>query len=733
MSKLSLGSIVSLLMTAALAGCTPSGGNNNGPGGSVTVAVPLGDVGKLDVGTSGVASKGGSFDIQSQLPSGDVVGASLSIDAADITIGTATDQAGTNGLAAQVNLQVGVAPTGGDACAQQTDSVSFQIDVGSSGAAASVSPTSMIVGTNGAALLESGQFGLCLTAESDTPVSLTVASLNVIFELAGDVTAASCDEILALPEVQAAIVDLASNGVTFALPAGASLPDITGTYAYSQTTTFDPDGANTGDTKTGSVTLANQTSTTIQRSGFSASIDQFIVGNATTVGFCTIDRTNDSTCDQTIARLESMTLDPATGNLDGAFLSVAVRRHAYTDPTCGARGDFIYGDVSLTAAQAAQFAQVIGKISLPQGFVPGLMQVAPDGQSGVVAGADSGAVYQFQTADPFSSAQITLPADLTPLGFSGLGYSRAGDKLAVVTDQPDAAVIYDNMTLSLIRETSQTVTADYIGGTIDFNSDGTQLYVPTTDASFADRLTVLRATDSSLGDEVRRLSTPQGKVPVQARVSPDGSQVAVLLEAGATVGEAGQLTFLDTARNAFSTPPIDLVTDGRGTVLASEVVWAPDGSLVFLAGLGAVLAVEPTAPYGITRIDVSEGAGDNPVALALSNDGQVLAVAVDDSAGTDDFAVISVATLAVLNAQNLGLTQGGAIDIEHFRDSRLAIVANADSYEVAVQTETPYAASDPIPVADQSGLTTLGTLAAADGVIAVTNIDEPAVYVLGPG
>jgi hypothetical protein len=57
-------------------------------------------------------------------------------------------------------------------------------------------------------------------------------------------------------------------------------------------------------------------------------------------------------------------------------------------------------------------------------------------------------------------------------------------------------------------------------------------------------------------------------------------------------------------------------------------------------------------------------------------------------------------------------------------------VANTTSTIVAVQTEAPFAAGEPVLVADVTDANTLGRLATAGDLLAVTNLDEPAIYIL---
>ena len=710
--------------------------NDNGSGNAdPTVAIiTLGEAGVFGEGITTSLQNATTVGIAEQVPQEDPTEIRLFIDPSDIALGTAVDVdttgTGTNSPTLVTVLVILAAPDEPDPCATLNQLLFFDIEIDSTGLA-TISPESSVVDPIGFPLLREGSFSLCVGAISTSEISFTLKALRVRYVLPGEIVANSCADILALPEVATAVTTLSSNGIAFTLPGGSSVPNLEGAYALEESTTFDPDGDNVGDTQSGTVTLAKQSGSSITREGFGASLDQFIVGDDAAVGFCTLKRTGASTCDQTIARLESHTRNTATGKLEGNFLSVAVRRHAFTNAACGQAGSFVYGAVTLTPAAPA-LARLRGKVNLNTPFTPDLLILAGDGVDGVVTDRSGSSAQRFANVSPFTTSALALPEATSPLGFSALGMARDSTRVAVVTDQPDAVITYARPTYATVRTTTAT-TFDYIGGRVDFNLDATRLFVPSTHGSLTDRITVLRTDDSAFADEALRLQTPQGAIPVPARLSPDGQQLVMLLEAGAPVGEAGQLTFGDPEREAFTTPPLDLVADAGGTVLASELLYAPSGERIFLAGLGAVIAVDTQSPFAMTRIDVSNGAGDSPIALALSGDGQVLAVAIDDTKGDADFAVVDVSTLEVLNRQNLpGIGTRRALDVAHFATQRVAIVANLESTVVAVQTQSPFAASDPIIVADISDRNNLGRIESGGDVIAVTNTEEPAVYILEP-
>lgn len=715
---------VALLLCSALVGCEP--GDGGGSGDPNVVPFLLGSTGVLAAGDEGTVSNTGQFDIREGLPVETPGSAEIILDPDDVLFGS-------NGPAAvSASLELRIDPfDAADVCSSGAALDAFTIGMSTSGTAV-VTPESVAVNSAGFAALASGQFSLCVTLIATSGVSLTIDQMTVRFLPAPPVTAESCEEILALPLVQAALAELGSNGEGIVLPASGNLAELEGEYTLDQETTFDPDETNVGDVQDGRVTLSNQTSSAIRRSGFDVSLDFFIQGHAATIGFCTLERTANPECDQTVARIEILQRDDETGDLSGEFLAVAVRRHASLEPSCGAAGDFIFG--TLTLARGAAGGGIVerrGKLALPDGFDPDLIILPPDDGNGTVTDFNSGLALHFETAAPFGVTEIRLPVDLErPAGFNALGISRDGSRLALVTDEPDAAIFYNNRTLIETRFTAP-ITSDYLGARIDFSPDAEQAYVPTTDPRFADRITVLRTGPSTFGDEVRRLVTPQGRVPLQARVSPDGSQLAVLLGAGAPPGFAGELVFMRASTGEFLRR-INLESDAGGSVIDRQLVYSRLGERVFMAGFGAVVAVETSSPFDIRRVDVSEGALDHPVGLGLSGDGEALAVAVDDNAGTTNFAVINPVTLQVLNTQDLvGIDPRGAIGVAHFESRRVALVANFARTVVPVQTISPFAAGSPLSAADRAELGELFEIVGGGDVIAVTNVDEPGVYIFG--
>ncbi|MCB9849585.1 MAG: hypothetical protein H6817_02650 [Phycisphaerales bacterium] len=720
MRILRFGGALCLLLSGVA--CTPS------PGGGNSVRVSLGTEGMFDA-TAIVASTSAFYDITSQLPTADRISATMSINPADVSI---TDN-GTP-VASPVDISLLLFLSDGsadDPCSSSPLFNQFTISVDSNGAM-SITPESSAISDTGFGFVDSGEFGLCIVYSADRDVHVEIDAFQIDFAEPGPVAAVSCDEVLALPEVQNALAVLETNGFRLRVPTGDFSTDIEGTYVLSQDTTFDPDGTDIGNTEDGTVTLTNQASGAIDRNGFDASATFFLQGNANSLGFCALERTNDPFCDQTVARLERLVRDEESGSLTGEFLAVAVRRHRFISSTCGARGDFIFGDLSLTSgSDAAMFIARRGKVELPANFEPDLVALPAGGGDGVVTDFATLAALRFDTTTAFTTAELSFPQTVTGDFVAALGISQDDARVALAISNPPRVVTFERATGSLIRSTlvEDPSTLTYLGGQIDFAADATRVYVPGSDTQFADRVNVVRTDNANLPDVSRRLLTPAGYKPVQVRLSPDGAQLAVLLSGGAPDQEAALLTFVNLATQAFVVPPIDLEASVGGTALASELEYSGTGDYIFLAGLGAVWAVATSSPHEITTIDVSSGAGDDPVALAMSGDGAVLAVAIDDATGDADFAVIDAVTLDVLNMQDLpGIGNRRALDVAHFGDQRVALVANLDSTVVAVQTNAPFTADIPVLVADVQDENAIGRVVAAGNLAAVTNTDEHAIY-----
>jgi len=719
-----------LCLLVLFAGCTPPDGTD---GNSLTLE--LGPDGIFSGNIISGISQGRFFDVRDALPTSDRESASLTIQAEDLAADFGTSGPPVGGPA-QLALVASFSVDGAASpCATLPLFSIFNATVDSTGLI-TVTPDSQPLNEEFFALVDSGTFGFCLTVNSTHDLTLTVERVHITFTPPGPVTAASCADVLALPEVQEALALLETNGIAFIIPSGEISIDLEGRYTLDQETTFDPDETDIGDTQDGPITMTNQRTGAINREGFGASVEFFLQGNAGTIGLCTLDRTADPRCDQTVARIERLVRDPDSGDLAGKFLAVAVRRHRFSSSSCGARGDFIYGDLALEFAGAGPaLVTSRGKVPLPDGFLPDLVALPPEDGPGVVTEADSLAALLFSTTAPLQTTELDFPAGVTGDRVGATGFSDDAASVALAIANPPRVVTFKSATGDTVRSTSieSPDTLTYLGDVLAFDPDGSRAYVAGTDDRFADRVNIVRTDNANQPDVSRRLLTPLGHQPVQVRLRPDGDQLAVLLRDAALETEADLLSFVNLNTQAFLTPPIDLVASAGGTVLASELVYSADGSLLFLAGLGAVVAIETASPFDVFIIDVSDGAEDNPVGLALSGDGAVLAVAIDDANGDADFAVIDTRTLTVVNRQDLpGIGARRALDVAHFASARVAMVANFDSTVVAVQTQSPFTADEPVRVADQQGLDEIGRIVSGGDVIAVTNLEEPAVYLFAP-
>jgi hypothetical protein len=266
--------LIGLLL--AVTGCPPGNGNGNGNGNGDpnTIRVQLGDAGEFDEGLAGGVQQGRFFDVRAQLPAGDRESASFALDPDDISVDFGTN--GPSGESAAISLLLFVTlPDSAEPCLLVSPDFSlFNINVDSTGAI-SVTPDSQPVSDDNFAVVNTGTFGLCIAATADLDIALTIRAIEINFVPPGPVTAQNCADVMGLPEVQAALTDLASNGIHFGVPFGAERPDLEGRYALTQETTFDPDGTDIGNTQDGTITLTNQRANAITREGFGGSVDFF--------------------------------------------------------------------------------------------------------------------------------------------------------------------------------------------------------------------------------------------------------------------------------------------------------------------------------------------------------------------------------------------------------------------------------------------------------------------------
>lgn len=254
-----------LLLVAG--GCNPpdNGGNTDN-----TVVLTLGATGVFEGDLSSAVQTGAFFDITADLPTSDRESATVSVDPADITV-----DLGTSGAPIAISLLVFVAPgAADDPCQTSPDFSLFNITVDSNGTV-TVDPQDRTISEGNFAVVDTGTFGLCLVASAERDVDFTLRQISLSFAPPGPVSANSCEDVLALPEVQDALALLDSNGVRFRVPSGDVTVDLAGGYTLDETVTFDPDETDVGDSQDGAITLRNQSAGEITRAGLGGSVDFF--------------------------------------------------------------------------------------------------------------------------------------------------------------------------------------------------------------------------------------------------------------------------------------------------------------------------------------------------------------------------------------------------------------------------------------------------------------------------
>ena len=721
-----------LLLT--LGGCTPGsngGGNSNSSpndNSSTTTDLDLGSNGVFELSGGTAAEQHLAVSLTDQLGVNQLTALSFTLASADVAI--ATTGGATPSAGSQTTLDLRLAPERAiDPCGTGAAIGRFEIAFGSNGVS-SVSPAELNVDSNGLSTTGNGVFQLCLVAASDADQTLTVAKLGVRFSSA--VPALSCAEILALGDVQAAIDLAATNGYPFALQTGTQPRNIEGSYTVAETVTFDPDNADTGETRNRVDTFTNQNGDQITRTSGEASLLESISGSDTGVNLCVLARSYHTACDQTIARLETYAVTGDGSVLDGQFLAVVIERHTAAT-TCGAVGDFIYGSISLSSPSPSADVTRVGKVSLPDGFTPEFLVLPDDGGYGAVADENSDAAYRFPQDGSSVTTALPVPGGLNAAGYNGIALARDNSRMALISRNPDEVLVFGNSGGNLLAEAAGE--GQSLGGDVfDFSTNAELVYVTHPDAGAGDSV---RAYDTRIGVPVPLVDefpTPEARTPDLTRLNPAGDQLAVLLHGDAGADEAQWLTFLDPATGAYTTP-IDLRNATGGFVRARYAVYSLDGTRVFLAGRKGVVAVATTTPFKVTLIDVSGGKGDAVLGIDLSNDGAVVVAVLDQINGDANFAVVDAATLQVLNRQVLAdIYARGSPGIVHFRTGRVCLVLNERLRVVAVQTLSPYAPLATLSAADDETVPILGRAAVGGNVIAVTNTTEPAIYVyrLGP-
>ena len=340
-----------LALCAALCGCTPSGGSGGvQPGEDATdVDVSLGTDGKFSLGQASHDEVVVSEDLTDQAPALAAQRATVTIAPADVTI---TRRAGSSATVA-VAVTMFVDSNGTAAvCSDGVLLAEAQLLLDSNGTT-SVTPQVVEVPADALPWLSSGLFDLCVAVESPRAGQVDIRRFTIRYITPSDLSEFTCEQIWALPAVQSALRDLAAADRPFGLHEGTTPAQIEGTYDLIDRVTYDPDGTDdNGAVLRGNVTFANQRGGTVEREGFDASITQWIQGTGRDVSLCVLARSHHADCDQTIARLESVTVS-SDGRMEGRALAVVIDRHDHQDPTCGAEGDFIYGTVQFTPLDAS--------------------------------------------------------------------------------------------------------------------------------------------------------------------------------------------------------------------------------------------------------------------------------------------------------------------------------------------------------------------------------------------
>jgi len=375
-----------------------------------------------------------------------------------------------------------------------------------------------------------------------------------------------------------------------------------------------------------------------------------------------------------------------------------------------------------------------GTVELPSGMVPEWLVLQGDGSVGVVAGSIDQLVV-FDTFFTSDVVEVALPLE-TQFGFGGIGVTEDGSRYGVVVNGFARLLVFDAADNRIIRQSSSPGFT-LGGGVFDFSPDGDLTYLASPHSGASDAIVTL-PTSAGVDFEAGtadRTATPSAQTPNTTRLSPDGSQLAVLMTGDSDVGTSSLLAFLDLT----SSPPvfgslIDIRGLSGGRVLNGELVYSTDGRRVFLAGEAGLVSVATDAPHVVTTVDVAGGSGDPAVSVAVSGDGNVVVVAIDSFAGNTDLAIVNADTLTVLHRTSLDGISGSARWVAHFETGRAAIVAGARGPSVvAVQTIAPYTILSTFEVDAGGDSATLGRLAAGGDMIAVVNQDEPGVYLFAVG
>jgi hypothetical protein len=274
----------------------------------------------------------------------------VGLDPADVEVA----DLGTNGVGANASIAVEVlvgALDDEDVCAAGISLGRFDVVLGTNGEV-SVEPAQLPASASALNLVSAGDFEMCLSAASALDQTLNLEQITLLLDTTAPLL--NCSELVALAQVQDALDFLADEGFSFELRRGSEPLDITGRYSVTHAVEFDPDGSDEGDLPSRTDVFSGQADGVVVRATGRAELDQFIVGTETSVSLCTLARTSNPECDQTIARLESYDVGTNGVDLEGGFLAVVIERHPSADSQCGPVGDFIFGSIALIPQDTAE-------------------------------------------------------------------------------------------------------------------------------------------------------------------------------------------------------------------------------------------------------------------------------------------------------------------------------------------------------------------------------------------
>jgi hypothetical protein len=345
---------VILTVTGALAsGCTsstPSGGSGTGGSGSgggadtptastTDISAGLGPLGRFTFeGDSTSDSTALPIDVSFAVPNLPAASATIGIDPAKVTMqlaGRRTEASATLAMRIATSGAADVCNTG-TALADITLALDTETGV-------TVTPASVDVPADALPALSTGNFEVCLAVDSAEADEVELSAFEIAYTTPTDFSTLTCEQIFSARPVQDALETLTLNDLTFALNEGNTPITIENSYFMTDTVSFDPDEFDTEGVLTGTITFSNQSGSMIERSGFGASIQHRIEGTDGDVTMCLLARTNNPTCDQTIARIESVSLSADGEVFDGTYLAVVIEENASTDVNCGDPGDFNFG------------------------------------------------------------------------------------------------------------------------------------------------------------------------------------------------------------------------------------------------------------------------------------------------------------------------------------------------------------------------------------------------------